>query len=82
MVIATAALADIAFTVYILCLAQNYIWLSLAIGSLIPFVNFIGNCLFVEAKTTAERLRICTATSIGMFIGSFVALLIFGKISP
>lgn len=75
----SSAVADFIYTFYVYALSHDWLILALLSGSVIPFINFVGAILFVDAKTTRERLFITTMTALGMLVGGFITMVVIGK---
>jgi len=78
-VFASSAVADFVYTFYVYALSHDWLILALLSGSVIPFINFIGAILFVDAKSTRERLFITSLTALGMLVGGFITLFLVGR---
>lgn len=79
LVLLLSVVADFVAAIHIYGLAQDWMTITLFSGFLLPYVQYLGNVWFIDARTTTERMAITFHSALGIVLGTAATLLLVGK---
>lgn len=71
-------IADVIIAAHWLALTRNILFLAVALGGILPFIDLLEKAWFADAPKLKDRLIITSAISLGVMIGTTITLYLFG----